>query len=238
MDNIRLENDITEHGHTHHDNGQMYTHTHTHTHDDYTHTHTHAHSLISTKHSTKGNEWLTPQYNVVVDDEQTAKTREAYLKNPDSKEAILSLANSLCHQMRYNDAKKYFDLLTKLYPNGFTSHRRRGFCSMATLDFDTATNEFLWCEPKTSDLLDIRYRLGCCAYYKGDYQKAREYFISCYDLTKTNGPMHVAIVYWHILCSVRLGESVKDALSRYDNTLDAGHHTGYLAILIRLLIIR
>lgn len=231
MDGIKQnQNDLTEHGHIHQqESGHMYTHTHTHMHNGHTHTHTHAHSLISAIHSNRQNEWDEPKRNVVADDEQTALNRAEFEKSPTDKDAIMGLANSLCHQMRYNDAMEFFDLAVKLYPDDFSVHRRRGFCSMALLDIATAREEFEWCESRTDDLLDVRYRLGCCAYYEGEYGLAREYFLSCYELAKGNGPMHVAVVYWHILCCVRLGIDVKGALDLYDATLDAGHHVGYLA---------
>lgn len=210
-----------------------YSHSHEHVHDGKAHTHAHTHTRISDIHSCLENEFYfsKDKSDIVADDAQSAECRRVYEKDRRDKDALIALGNALCHQMRYNDATEYFDRAVELYPNDYAAHRRRGFCRMAILDTDVAEQEFLWCITRTDDVLDIKYRLACCAYYKGEYGRALELFEECYPLCLDNGAMYVAVVYWDILCRVRLKLDVNAALARYNESVDAGHHIGYLAVI-------
>lgn len=212
---------------------KTYSHVHPHKHEGKIHSHLHTHTRISDIHSCLENElhYTADKADIIPDDAQSAECRSAYEKNKGDKDSLIALGNALCHQMRYNDAKVFFDRAVQLYPEDYTAHRRRAFCHMAILDIAVAEKEFLYCASFCDDVLDVQYRLACCKYYKGEYKEAMRLFEDCYRLCGTNGEMFVAIIYWDILCRVRLKLNVDDAVARYDKNIDAGHHIGYMAVI-------
>ncbi len=213
----------------------------THTHDGYTHSHdghthpteldrNHKHANISEIHSCRQNELeISKDCAVVCDDDNTKICREGYERNKSDKDALISLGMALQKQLRYREASVYYDRAVYLYPDDYTSHRKKAFCHMAMLDTVVAREEFLWCEQRTDDMLDIKYRLACIAYYDGEYLKAKELFGECYPLCAYRDEMYIAVLYWEVLCDVRLKIDSKETLKKYHTDIKAGHHTGYLA---------
>lgn len=231
--------------HTHCENGNRvdeiahdgYTHTHdgyTHSHDGHTHPtdldRNHKHANISEIHSCRQNELeRCTEKAVVCDDENTKRCREEYEKDKTDKYALIALGVALQRQLRYNEASAYYDRAAELYPNDYTARRKKAFCHMAMLDTAVAREEFLWCEQRTDDMLDIKYRLACLAYYDGKYVEAKRLFCECYPLCAYRDEMYIAVLYWELLCDVRLKINFKDTLKKYHADIKAGHHTGYLA---------
>lgn len=213
----------------------------THTHDGYTHSHdghthpaeldrNHKHANISEIHSRRQNELeRSAETSVVCDDENTKHCREEYEKDKTDKGALIALGEALQRQLRYNEASVYYDKAVELYPNDYTARRKKAFCHMAILDTVVARKEFLWCEQRTDDMLDIKYRLACLAYYDRKYVEAKRLFCECYPLCAYRDEMYIAVLYWELLCDIRLKIDFKDTLKKYHADIKAGHHTGYLA---------
>ena len=188
--------------------------------------HSHA-RLISDIHSTAERELFCFDKSLSVADDENVRAKRAELVLGD-RQSLLALGDALAFQMRYNEALEYYEKARSAFPDDYDCHRRCGARYLSVLNIDAAEREVLWCLSRTDDKLDILYRLALCAYYKGDYAKARDGFFECYALCESNGEMYVAVLYWHIQCLVRLDEDINPALGRYTEELDGGHHVGYM----------
>lgn len=184
---------------------------------------------ISEIHSTLVREFgLSDNCAAVEDDFNTLSRRADYLKNPNDKNTLIALGDALSFQMRYNEALKYYRKAVELYPDDYCAHRKCAIRYMSVLNIDAARREFEWCDIRTDDKLDIKYRLALCAYYDGNYKEARKILIDCYPLAENNGEMYIAVLYWHLQCLVRLGMNISEALKYFYADLDGGHHIGYM----------
>lgn len=187
----------------------------------------HNHKLISDIHSTLEIEFHGARMRV-PDTDEVSECRRILGDNPDSAEALLRLGDALAFQMRYREALIYYEKAAAVAPDNYEARRKCAVRYMSTMQIDKAEREFLWCRGRAEDMLDIEYRLALCDYYKGDFLKAREGFLECYPLAVGNDEMYIAVIYWHILCQVKLGEGVMPALAHFSEGLDAGHHIGYM----------
>lgn len=70
--------------------------------------------------------------------------------------------------------------------------------------------------------------LGCCKYYEGDFEGAKQLFDECITLAKDNGDMYVASLFWAVACNVRAGKDVSEIMQKFDRDMAIGHHTGYM----------
>lgn len=183
--------------------------------------------LISEIHSTAERELFCFDKSLSVADDENVRARRAELVQRD-RQSLLALGDALAFQMRYNEALRYYEQARDAFPDDYSCHRKCGARYMSVLNIDAAEREFLWCLNRTDDKLDINYRLALCAYFRGDFAKARDGFSACYALCRENGEMYIAVLYWHIQCLVRLRESLKPALNYYYDGLDGGHHVGYM----------
>lgn len=193
--------------------------------------HTHGHDLISKIHSNKTNEFTfgieTYKFDRVPDDDDTAQARIALHSSPEGEAELIAMGDALAYQMRYNDALVYYERAKRLYPDSYLAHRKCAIRYMSVLDVSRAETELEWCLARCTDKLDVKYLLALCKFYSARYADAKNIFIDCYPLAEGNDEMYIALIYWHLLCSVRLDEDVADALLRYSDTLDCGHHIGY-----------
>ncbi len=193
--------------------------------------HDHGHELISKIHSNKTNEFTfgieSYKFDSVPDDGNTAQARIALHGSPDGETELIAMGDALAYQMRYNDALVYYERAKRLYPDSYLAHRKCAIRYMSVLDVSRSETELEWCLARCTDKLDVKYLLALCKFYSARYAEAKDIFIDCYPLAESNGEMYIALIYWHLLCSVRLDEDVADALSRYSDTLDHGHHFGY-----------
>lgn len=180
--------------------------------------------LISAIHSNCRKEIFGEEF-YVPDDSKTAKARASL--DETSAASLTALGDALVFQMRYREAIDCFIKALSLSPESCDLHRKLGARYMSTLQTDKAEAEFLLCEKSTDDLLDIKYRLALCAFYRKNYSLAKQHFAECYPYCENNGEMLIAVIYWEIICSVKLGEDVSAALSRYSENINCGHHLGY-----------
>ena len=193
--------------------------------------HDHGHELISKIHSNKTNEFTfgieSYKFDSVPDDDDTVQARISLRSSPDGEAELIAMGDALAYQMRYNDALVYYERAKHLYPDSYLAHRKCAIRYMSVLDVSRAEIELEWCLARCTDKLDVKYLLALCKFYSARYAEAKNIFIDCYPLAEGNGEMYIALIYWHLLCSVRLDEDVADALSRYSDTMDCGHHIGY-----------
>ena len=168
-----------------------------------------------------------PHVNTVRDDEQTASARERLTENP-CYETYMALGDALAFQMRYHEATDCFEKAKVLRPGDYKAVRKCAGRYLSTLRLDEAEKAFLWCLENTDDALDPKYMLGCCKYCSGDFDGAGTLFDECLELSKNNGDMYVAALFWACACAVRAGKSVTAVMEKFDRSIEIGHHTGYL----------
>lgn len=162
----------------------------------------------------------------VEDDSNVVFARKNYKDNP-SFENIMELGSALAFQMRYHEALTCFEQAKAINPDSYEAHRKCAGRYLSTLDLDKAESEFLWCDERADDKLDTHYMLGCCAYYKYEYEKALALFNECFALAEDNDDMYVATLFWAIACSVQSGLDIDEQLAKYKD-MQIGHHTGYM----------
>ena len=168
-----------------------------------------------------------PYSGNIEDDCNTQKKREEYLKNPDDEAAIISLGDALAHQARYNEALSLYSKACELYPHSYIAHRKRAVRLLSVLDLQNAKTELEECLRNTDDKSDVLYLIAMVDYCLGDYATAITSLKRCYPLFDGDDEMTVAVIYWHILCLVRQGKSVNEAIAHYSDKFECGHHTGY-----------
>lgn len=164
----------------------------------------------------------------VADDEQVKACRVAVDAVPNNKQALLALGDALAFQMRYREALKFYEKARNLYPCDYEAHRKCAIRYMSIMEIEKSEKEFLWCGERTDDNLDIVYRLALCKFYKADFETAKQLFLKCLPLCANNDEMLIAVIYWLLICFVKLNESYEYALSLFSENIIAGHHVGYM----------
>lgn len=147
---------------------------------------------------------LLGQDIIIPDDEQTALARKAALDAP-TVDNLLALAARLSFQQRHRESAEICRKVIKSAPDCYAAHRRLGLNAMKTLQHREAWDQFFWCLERTDDPLDIHYRLGLSLFYQGQYEQAWYWFISCFNLSRDDGEMYIAVLYWSILCLLKMG---------------------------------
>lgn len=142
----------------------------------------------------------------------------------DSYEGRLELGKALVRQFRYHEAIDVFTLAVKERPDELQPLRLRAGRYLTTLQPDKATADFKKCLELGGEELDVKYRLGLCAYYSHDYPLAMEYFAQCEPIAPDS--MKVAAMYWHSLAAFRCGAEPV-LLEKFHVGMEVGHHIGY-----------
>lgn len=194
----------------------------------------HRRALISDIHSCVANEFCGAEI-AVPDTAQTAQARERLSLNPDSARALCELGDALVYQMRYREAVACFEKAQEVHPDNYDIRRKLAARYLSTLRIEEAEEYFKWCGTHSDDRLDSEYRLALCAYYRGDYDSAAKLMRGCYPLCADNGEMYVAVLYWELICLVKLKQDISPTLARYREDLQYGHHLGYM-LAIRLFL--
>lgn len=147
---------------------------------------------------------LLGQEIIIPDDEPTALARQAALDAP-TVDNLLALAARLSFQQRHRESAEICRKVIKSALDCYAAHRRLGLNAMKTLQHREAWDQFFWCLERTDDPLDIHYRLGLSLFYQGQYEQAWYWFISCFNLSRDDGEMYIAVLYWSILCLLKMG---------------------------------
>ena len=142
----------------------------------------------------------------------------------DCYEGYLELGNALVRQFRYHEAIEAFTLAVNEKPEELRPLRLRAARYLTTLQLVNAAADFKKCLELGGEELDVKYRLGLCAYYSADYVLAMDYFEQCEPIAEDS--MKIAAIYWHSIAAFRCGEAPK-LLDKYHVGMNVGHHIGY-----------
>lgn len=199
---------------------------HSHHHHEHDGGHAPFHRLFGELHETYESEFgsISPS---TPDDDGTAAARKTANENPTA-ENLLALAGALCFQLRYKEAAEFYEKILAGAPSNYAANRKLALCMLKTRNFGKARELLAVCDRLNPASLDVIYRQGLCEFYDGNFERAEEYFINCYPLTRDNGDMYIAVIYWHLLTLVRLGKDTGAALAEYSSDIQIGHHVGYL----------
>ncbi len=199
---------------------------HSHHHHGHDGGHAPFHRLFGELHETYESEFgsISPS---TPDDDGTAAARRTATENPTA-ENLLALAGALCFQLRYKEAAEVYDKILAGAPSNYAANRKLALCMLKTRNFGKARELLAVCDRLNPASLDVIYRQGLCEFYDGNFERAEEYFLNCYPLTRDNGDMYIAVIYWHLLTLVRLGKDTAAALAEYSSDIQIGHHVGYL----------
>ena len=159
-----------------------------------------------------------------IDECQDTEEIRALRKEEMDYSSVVKLGKLLSFSLRYRETIEEYKKALEIEPQRLEIHRLLAGRYLSTLQSDKAIEEFSWCLENGGEEVDCHYRKGLAFYYKGDYKKAKEEFESVID--KADPEMEVALIYWHTLSSLRLGEEGK-LLSRPISLDKVGHHRSY-----------
>lgn len=149
------------------------------------------------------------------------------LKNEgESVENLTELATKLCLQFRYREAVACLERAVFLQPDNFKAKRMLAIRYLTSARIDEALSAFLSLLEESRDKLDIEYRIALCRFYKGEYAAAKDGFMHALPLCEGNPDMYIAVLYWYIICLVRLNEDVSGGVKLYREA-NYRHHAGY-----------
>ncbi len=164
----------------------------------------------------------------IEDSEDVVAAKENLARCGESVDGLLSLSGAMCRQQRYRDAVDCCERALALEPDNYRARRMLAIRFMTTGRIEKAYGEFFKLQSNCTDALDIKYRLGLCRFYMGDFEGASGIFKETFALCDSNAEMYIATLYWYLLCAVRLGRGVSEALEYYA-PMNVGHHVGYEA---------
>ncbi|MCR5738802.1 MAG: hypothetical protein K6G43_03220 [Lachnospiraceae bacterium] len=146
-----------------------------------------------------------------------------WLRQNDDLQSKITLGNLLSSQYRYREAISIWNKASEDHPSERSLYLRIGAAYLTLFEFEASDNAF----EKYIDLggaeSDILYPLGMSHYLKGEYEKASGYFER---IPPCGDEMLIAVIYWHLLCDIRLGGELS-FLKHYHSDMDAGHHGAY-----------
>ena len=139
-------------------------------------------------------------------------------------DGYIALGDALCRQLRYREAIVEFTRAIDEKPDLMEGYRKRAPRYLNTLQVQKAKADFLRCRELGGTPEDVDYRIGLCDYMLGDLESART--IMAETFPHCNDEMGIACIYWHSICSLRLGEK-PELMEKWHEDMDVGHHTAY-----------
>jgi tetratricopeptide (TPR) repeat protein len=151
-------------------------------------------------------------------------TEEMYwLRQNDDLQSRLELGSDLVAQYRYRDAVTVWEETIDKFQTDPGLYLRIGGAYLTIREFNKAHEAYEKYLALTGNEKTAAFQLAMWNYLKGEYREACIYLEKC---VPCDGELLIAVIYWHCLCCLRLGE--KMALLRYfRDDLDVGHHTAY-----------
>ena len=139
-------------------------------------------------------------------------------------DGFVALGNALTKQLKYRKAANAYSLALELSPDNVDTLRLRAGRYISTLQCELAISDLERCLTLGGDELDIRYRLGLCRYFMGQYEEAMDQLDLCMPLC--DDEMGIAVIYWHTLSAYRC-RCEATLLRHYHKNMAVGHHTAY-----------
>lgn len=209
-----------------HSHGETHSHDETHRHGETnSHSHNHNHELFSDVYSKKECQ-LNGAPLDVYDIEKVVEAKLQLIQNQNF-DNLINLGNALCFQLRYREAIEFYEKAKEKDCENILARRKLALCFLKTGNIDGALEEYSFCDQVTPNSLDIIYRIGLAHYYAGNYEKAKSELYRCFELSRDNGEMYIAVIYWYILSCVKLKQDLKFVLDLYNEKIECGHHIGY-----------
>ena len=138
----------------------------------------------------------------VPDSEEVAAAISAAMDH----NSFVALGNALTKQLKYRRAANAYSQALEFSPDNSGTLRLRAGRYVSTLQCEFAISDLEQCLILGEDELDIRYRLGLCRYFMGQYKEAIGQFELCIPLC--DDEMGIAVIYWHTLSAYRCGRDV------------------------------
>ena len=139
-------------------------------------------------------------------------------------DGFVALGDALSKQLKYRRSATAYSQALEFCPNNSAVLRLRAGRYISSLQCEHAINDFEQCLILGGDELDIRYRLGLCKYFLGQYEQAMEQFELCIPLC--DDEMGIAVMYWHTMSAYRCKREAC-LLHHYHKNMAVGHHTAY-----------
>ena len=139
-------------------------------------------------------------------------------------DGFVALGGALTKQLLYREAAEAYTSALAERPDELSALRLRAGRYLSTLQCKKAEADLIRCLELGGEIIDIKYRLGLCAYYQRDYAAAMRLFCECLPLC--GDELGIALIYWHTLCAYCCGTGIS-LLAQYHAGMDVGHHTAY-----------
>jgi len=156
---------------------------------------------------------------------QLAEAHRIYLIDPANEKAIIWFGRRLAYLGRYNEAIAVFTDGLSHHPGSYRLLRHRGHRYITLRRFDDAIADLSRAAelihgvpdatepdgqpnalniPLSTTHTNIFYHLGLAHYLRGEWEKSRQAYAKCLELS-ANDDMRVASIYWLVLNLHRLG---------------------------------
>jgi tetratricopeptide (TPR) repeat protein len=158
-------------------------------------------------------------------DTKLAEARSEFEKNPASADALVWLGRRTAYPGNYREAIRIFTDGVARFPRDARFYRHRGHRLLTLRCFDDAVRDFETAAklvrgkpdeiepdglPNARDIptstlqTNIHYHLGLAFYFKGDFNKAADSFMTSFNLAR-NDDMRVAAAHWVYMSAHRSG---------------------------------
>jgi tetratricopeptide (TPR) repeat protein len=187
-------------------------------------------------------------------EQNLARARADYERNPTDEDAIIWLGRRLAYLERYEEAVDVYTRGLELHPESYKLLRHRGHRYITLRDFARAEADLrraaelcagvpdeiepdgkpnAWGVPRDTVNSNVFYHLGLALYLQGRYAEAAEAYRSCVDYAKVNDDMLAAATYWLYLTLRRLGrdEEAQEVLAPIHERMAILANHGYYQLL-------
>ena len=145
-------------------------------------------------------------------------------ESADTYEGWIAVGDRLSRRMQYREAVLAYTQAVRLAPDRYEALRKRGGKYLATLQTGPALADLKTCLQMGGDEADLRYRIGLCRFYAGDFAQALSEFSQCFSVCSEE--LGIGAIYWSMIAAWRLGQEA-ELLREYRDDMAVGHHTAY-----------
>lgn len=145
------------------------------------------------------------------------------LRQSDDYQSKVTLGNKLSAQYRFKEAIEAYSEALKIKTDDYLTYQRIAGACLTIRDFEQSLKYYKKVLELLSDEKPVAFTMGAYFYLCGEYKLAQEWLLK---VLPSNGELEIAVIYWHTLCSYRLGEEPV-LLKNFDDNMDVGHHEAY-----------